>query len=78
MKSLFTFVAGFTFCAAALTGGHVERSQTILEPCLYYAETPTGTEAYYGLEDAQEALRHLGVDLANTPVGYDITSRAGC
>lgn len=67
-----TFILGSVLVLSSVTaGGHQQR-------CLYYAETPTGTEAYYGLEDAQEALRAVGVDPFNLPEGYDVTSRAGC
>lgn len=74
MKALASFLAGVALCAASLHG-----TSTAQPPrCLYYAETPTGTEAYLGLEDAQQALQALGVDPANTPFGYDITSAPGC
>jgi hypothetical protein len=73
MKSLVTFTvgAGLVLSSLLTRGGGAA-------PCLYYAETPYGTEAYYGLEDAQEALRAVGVDYRNTPSGYDIVSKAGC
>lgn len=70
---LATLVLGAALTLSSLTAGRAWP-----QPCLYYAETPTGTEAYYGLEDAQDALRAIGVDPFNTPVGYDVTSRRGC
>lgn len=46
--------------------------------CTYVVETPVRSDAYWSLQDARNALQDLGVDPANTPVGYDIVSRAGC
>lgn len=75
MKSLLTFTTGAVLCMSAL----LPRESTLVpQPCLYYAETPDGTEAYYSLEDAQQALADQGVDYRNVPSGYDITSKQGC
>lgn len=76
MKALASFAAGVALCVASLTG--TGTPAPVSAPCLYYAETPTGTSVWLGLEDAQEALRAAGVDPYTTPEGYDITSRAGC
>lgn len=76
MKALASFAAGVALCAASLTG--TGRPAPAAAPCLYYAETPTGTSVWLGLEDAQQALRDLGIDPYAVPAGYDVTSRAGC
>lgn len=73
MNRLLIFVAGATMTLSALLC-----SRAKAQPCLYFVETPGSVEAYYGLEDAQDALRVVGVDWKDTPVGYDIVSRPGC
>ena len=79
MKALASFLAGLTLCAASLSGTGTPAPITLpAGTCLYYAETPTETQAFYGLVDAQNYLRGLGIDPNNVPEGYDITSKAGC
>lgn len=75
-KALCSLALGAALTMSTLLG--MQRDTAPTPRCLYYAETPSGVEAYYGLEDAQEALRAVGVDPMNTPEGYDITSVAGC
>lgn len=63
---------------AFVVGAGLEAFRDAPAPCLYNAETPTRTEAFYSLADAQGYLRSIGVDPLNVPEGYDITSRPGC